>query len=1056
MKTSKVMFAGIVIILASAMIWYVGFNDKIDLSGAAKAESSSKDKAEPNEPNQSDPNGAAQLSDSNEPNNTPLPKPESSKPAKNTGEDPNTKPEGPSDPNAKQDKAKKQEDPNTPKDPNELMEALNLNEVAMKDIVTKITDWTGKGVIPVDDAMKQKITIFLPKKVTRAEALSHIYSALRTKGYVATEADNLIYLEPIANAKQGRVPIVGIDDPLASFVNKDQIVQKFFRLKNYSPTQMLDKIKPLVDEYGMVSVDETTSTVTVIETVSNLRKISQIIDVFDVPESDQTAESVVVVQYRDPAEIVQMVRMLFGGQGTSRQGSSSNRGYNPYGNSRGSSSRGSSQPEPVKGPSGQPIFMFPMPQRQWIIVRASAQDMVTVKDWIEKLDTDEEMKSENETVQIRYADVGEVAERIETVLSEMSGNGMTPSVIISPFAQSRKIMISGRVDMRDMVKSIISEIDQPTGEFEQQTITLKYSDPDQIKENIDSLYGEEEYTGYDSYYYYRYGAGSRSNPGEKVSVISFPTMQQVTVTASPEYMRRIEIDIEKWDQPLDVDAVKPRIIELRNSDPVQLSKLLTKLFSEDQGDDNNDWMRYIFGRGNNSDSKKKIVGPLYGQLTFADVPGTKKLIVISKVPEAYKVIEDLIAELDGQEMAEVPEVIQLKYADPERLAERLNALFNPQGTTARIRFSDQGLGSNSEESQDRPGNNNGNRNNNNNNQNQNPGYFQGYWSQQGGRFGQNESEEPISNVIGKVRFIPDTHSKSILVLAVPEFMDSIREMIEELDVPGKQVLIKAIVLEVDHSSMTSLGVQLSTNTDSFGEVGENAVKALTELQFLETRGSGSITAGADIYALIDFLEKNVNAKILNQQSLWTKDNEMATFFKGDIVPFEAGSSFAGNSDRTQSNNTFEPVGMRLEVRPSITPEDRVDMEVRVELSQLKDEIVNGQPVRGSMETDTKMIVNSGETIMLGGILFQKDSLVKRKVPLLGDIPLVGMLFRHQSEIQTNNELIIFIIPEVIDDGAGTANNIEELMEKPLETLDNVRETINRDFEKAGIVDTNED
>ncbi len=109
-----------------------------------------------------------------------------------------------------------------------------------------------------------------------------------------------------------------------------------------------------------------------------------------------------------------------------------------------------------------------------------------------------------------------------------------------------------------------------------------------------------------------------------------------------------------------------------------------------------------------------------------------------------------------------------------------------------------------------------------------------------------------------------------------------------------------------------------------------------------------------------------------------------------------------------------------------------------------------------METQSKMIVNSGETIMLGCILFQKDSLIKRKVPLLGDIPLVGVLFRHSEEAQINNELIIFIIPEVIDDGAGMAETVDRLMEEPLKTLDDVKNTINRDFKKAGIIDPNEE
>ena len=100
-------------------------------------------------------------------------------------------------------------------------------------------------------------------------------------------------------------------------------------------------------------------------------------------------------------------------------------------------------------------------------------------------------------------------------------------------------MIFGRKDMRTMVKKLIQEVDVPPGDFEQKVFDLKYADPDQIKENIDNLYGEDVPT-WNTYYYYRYGAGSRRTAADVVKVISFPTMQQVTVIASPENMRKIE------------------------------------------------------------------------------------------------------------------------------------------------------------------------------------------------------------------------------------------------------------------------------------------------------------------------------------------------------------------------------------------------------------------------------------------------------------------------------------------------------------------------------------
>jgi general secretion pathway protein D len=344
---------------------------------------------------------------------------------------------------------------------------------------------------------------------------------------------------------------------------------------------------------------------------------------------------------------------------------------------------------------------------------------------------------------------------------------------------------------------------------------------------------------------------------------------------------------------------------------------------------------------------------------------------------------------------------------------------------------------------------NQNQNNNNNQGNQgSAGEYMPWWSRATrGRL----EEEPISNVIGRVRFIPDPRSKSILVLAPPEFQDSLEKTIKELDTPGKQVLIKAVVVEVDHSSMTSLGVQLATNPDAFGSLEENAITALGNLTSLATRGSarpadtvlgadgsGTIVGGTTaVYALLDFLIKTTDAKILNQQTLWTEDNEEAMFFKGEEVAFLAGATTSASVGVTQDVD-FRDVGMTLQVRPSITPEKRVDMRVRVDLSQLTAQLVNSQPVTSKVETETNMIVRDGETIMLGGMLFQKDTLVNRKLPLLGDLPLVGGLFQHNDAVQSNNELILFVTPFVIDDAQALSEATKQQIEIPKQRFDEIQ------------------
>lgn len=980
--------------------------------------------------------------------------------------EPNTPADG-TDPNAPTDAA----DPNAlegPKDPNvspetteskEPMEAVNLKDVEMKKIIEKIASWTGKTVIPHEEAEKQKITIYAPEKLPRAKALAMIYAALRMKGFAADESEDLIFLKPLADAKLGTVPLVTADEPLAMLENKDQIVRKFFTLKHYPISQMSEVVKPLVAEYGYVGADESTESLLVIDTVQNLMSIERIIEQFDVPGAGQTVEEFFDVKYGDPGEMVQLLRMLLGESprsGSRSRGYYQGRGRPPSRPSDGGQGSGEGATSVLVTTGDVPIVLIPVPKAKWIIVRGTAADVEQIGQWIEKLDRTEPVATESETVAVAYADPREVAMRIEDAFQQMPGTELRPSILVRPLEESRQIMIFGRADLREMVKKLIAEVDVPTGVFETKVFDLTYADPEQIKENIDSLYGDNLSSMRDPYYYYRYGRGSRGSDSDTVKVIEFNTMGQVTVIASPENMRKIEKQIEVWDVPLDVDAVKPRIIELKNSDPVEMSNLLTKLFSEDEGGSSSDLFRIIFS-GNMGTQRKKIVGPLYGQLTFENVPGTKKIIVISKIPEAYDVIEQLILELDRQEMAEIPHVVQLQYADPEDLSERLNAMFSEPGSNARIRRRSTGL---SEYSMDDstggsggPSNNNGNRNNGGNNANE----YTPPWA--GGGAQRRTDEEPISNVIGNVRFVPDPRSKSILVLAPPEFQDSIAETIRMLDTPGKQVLVKVIVVEVNHTSMTSLGIQVATNPDAFGGLGEDAIQVLGELSTLSIRGSdgtggglGDTTiasGGVSVYALVDFLVKNTNAKILNQQSLWTEDNEEARFFKGEKVAFLSGSTATASAGVTQ-DVAFDDVGMTLQVRPSITPEKRVDMNIRMDLSQLMSDLVNSQPVRSKVDTETNMIVEDGETIMLGGMLFQTDSRINRKIPLFGDLPMVGGLFQHNDVVLANTELIIFVTPYVIDQGEKMSEQATEQVRGPRQKLDTIKGQLDQTAEQLRI------
>lgn len=891
-----------------------------------------------------------------------------------------------------------------PNQPGDQLESVQLNDMEMKNIIQKLAEWTNKPVIPVnDEIMQTKVTIYSPKQLPRQEALALLVSALHARGVMVDQTGGTVFLKPMASARLGAVPTLGIEEPLARMADPSQVVEKWYQLSNYNASQMAEVVRSLTADYGHVTADEATGRISVIDTVENLRRIEQVVQQLDVPESAQTIERIFELKNADPIEVVQVINLILGDESQSSTSRFNQRGR---GTQRGPQSGTSATPAVVIASEEVPIRLIPMPKQRWILARAGRDDMLQIETWIKKLDIGDTEETKQQVFQIRYADVREVATMLGAAIRDMPGTDMQANIVIQALRETNQIVVFGSDENRKIIEKLIAQIDMPKEDiFIERTFKLQHADPDQIKTNIEGLY-ETQAGSYSStsYGYSSYSRYSRDvNPEDAVKVVSYPTLKQVTVIASEKNLRKIAKQIEEeWDTPLDLKKDQYRILTLQNSDPVKMADLLSRLFSEEQQSGSQSLFRILFGE--TEQSKSKIVGSLYGMLTFEPVPDTKKIIVISKISEAYDVIQQLVDELDGQEGGEIPKVITLKYADAEDLCDQLNAIFNEPGTTATLQRSVRGLSEyNAEE---------GVTTTTQGQQQESAGTIRPWWTSQR----REEDEMPTSNLIGRVRFIPVARSKAVLVLAPPKFMDDIIDMIEELDQPGMQVMIKVVIMEVNHADVTSLGVQISSDPTAFGTIGINAVDIFNNLATSITRGSFSFAAESNIDILIDLLMKNTNAKILNQPTLWTKDNEEAIFVKAQKVAFITSDSFdRTNTDSVQRTFEFEDVGVTLRIRPNITPEKAVDVSIHLNISQLEEEIVNTQPTRKNLDTMTHMIVNDGQSVVLGGLLFQNDVRIEQKVPLLGDLPVIGGAFRHTDSSLQNDELLVFVTPYVIDD-----------------------------------------
>ncbi len=407
----------------------------------------------------------------------------------------------------------------------------------------------------------------------------------------------------------------------------------------------------------------------------------------------------------------------------------------------------------------------------------------------------------------------------------------------------------------------------------------------------------------------------------------------------PQRMDRIaEMINEQWDRPLDFGAVAPRVYTLKHSDPVQVQELLESMFTTSSTSSSGSWW-------NRSTETTQPVGPLFGQFSFEALRGSDKLIVTAKSVDSYVVIDELMAEIDQPQVAGLPVLIELKHANAEDVAEQLNATFAEAGTLAQLPRTERGLTralrSSTRTNDTSSGNNNNQNNNNRNNQgggqngnqNNDPGQIRFWWSQSRPRV----DEQPTSNLIGKPRFVPVNRRNAIMVLAPRAYLEPLRNLIDELDLPGSQVVINAIITEVIHDDTSSLGVRFASDPSLFNESGlaDQSLGGGANVNFNETFGSGRGILGANLNLnlLLQLLIRKVDLRILNEPRVYTADNQEAHFFDGQDVPTVVNDFVRGDSSNGNITRSFEyqPVGTRLHVRPHITQEGDIDLEVNLEL-----------------------------------------------------------------------------------------------------------------------------
>lgn len=936
--------------------------------------------------------------------------------------------------------------------------AMSFKGMSVEQLGAFFSDSFGKPVMVSDQIKTKKITLVSRKKHPLKDVLFLVRLALLDQGVIVEELPKVIRIRPVAEIMKTRPPTVTADKSVAAMLLEDplRIVAKEFALKHYDARNMLALLRPMLT-FNIALIDPNAGKLVITDTVSVLATIERVVANLDVSGTARARTEIIRLKHGDVTEIVEIVRWQIAGQlgagikditvvapsvAGAEKGPDKPSSPPSDRHGRGGLEVAPSSPPSPPSPSRRagtgvttvrgtktPITLVPNVARNWIIVVAPSEMMDRITALILALDKDRPKTEDKgyDLVDIKHLTVKNVTQQIQQTINAIPNMELRQTTQVVAFGSAKKIIIFGSRSGRDLVRAILADLDQEGAQKRiRETFTLEHADAEEMADRIDTLFSAMV-VSYKSSYSTSY---RRSEDAAQITVVPDKRRNAVTVITDRDTMDEIRKLIAEEDIAIDPGMVKPKVYALRHADVGEVNDLLKNMFAAKDRRRSSWWW-------DDEPEETTGVGRLHGQFSFQIMPGANKLIVNTKNQANYKVIDELILELDQPQQAGLPMVIELKYANAEDLCEQLNALLAEPGTLARITRAQRGL-SDAKRTSPRGGGNAGGAPPDNPRGGApppDPGTFPMWWQS----FKRPADQVPTSNLIGKIRFVPVYRRNCLMVLAPEGFKKPIAELVEQMDQPGRQVMIKARIGEIQHEDQTTLGLRIASDPSILPPadtaVGVAGTGAYSDTVF---RGTTIFGVNARLSALINMLLKEFKLTILLEPTITTSDNEAAEYFDGQDVPVQTGVRGSAEGTSTITDIAYEEVGTRLRVRPHITQTGGVDLVINLEISR----IVPGSTALGNFifdrrEVTTHVIVQDGQTIMLSGIIRQENFEDVRKVPLLGDIPLLGVVFRSVDNGVRNRELVVFITPHVIDTEAAAA----KMMKGPLKSIDRIKRAL---------------
>ncbi len=878
--------------------------------------------------------------------------------------------------------------------------------------VDMIVEWlskeTGKSIIK-HPRVNCQLTIVSSSKLPKSEALKLVYNALSLEGFTTVETARSIMLLPV-----GEEPKMGpemISDDFSDAEERQRIF-KVFELKHVKASEIKDKFKGVLSANVQLESDDNANKIIVTDYAQNIRLLSDLIEELDVVSASGSVIEIILLKYADAEELSELLGSVLSGD--SRRSSSSRSSYS---RDRSSSSSG--------GIGSGDVRFWPDRNANRIIVTAPEYRIKDIREMIETLDVEKPGDLAIRVMPLTNMDAEDLIGEIGPLFEKLSASSLKGMIEISANSRSNSLIILSNQSNFESIEELVKSLDTEDAlQKVVQVFTLLNADASDVATQLQELFEDQSGSSSSRYNYYSYSRSRGGNNDEKMTFVADQRRNSVIVQGPPSNMQSVAKMVETLDEPISGESLAPQIFTLKFVSSIEIEEVLNELFSEGQTQQRNYWDPYGFGRGGSSSGDG--VGRLYGKVKITSESYSNSIIVTSNSRENLDAVEDVIKQLDVPSQAgETTLRLPLKYSKAVEIANGMNILFAKAGSPP-MRPTQQQPNQGNQGNQNQNASGADDRNFEMEQEAKEETYFPwlgGPAEDNRGVGGRTTTTRPVSDLVGKVRIVPDPRTNSLLVTSSVHFLPQVLKLIQEMDRPTAQVLINTKIIEVSTDFRKKLGTRWSPDgaatfdaEDMDGSIlaGSETVfrNVFTGTEVGDSNKSGIITTSLNLDVLLQFMRKNSDAKVMAEPQLNIADNEIGKLFVGSQVPYVSGSNTTPQGGLS-SQIEYKNVGIILEVTPKINSADEVSLSIRLEASSIRaGETIQGSPIFDTREFRTDLVVGDGQTLVLGGIIQNEESQVIRKVPLLGDIPGLGYLFKKKDDVKRDVELMVFLRPVI--------------------------------------------